>query len=675
MSCRHRLVPLLLCCVLSLCALGQRRVSWHHSASPYRAVFDLKRSSNHDQGATVIEVPHGGAGDPDGADVHCYDEQGRQLRRSHYGRSSQDRSLILVRPEAGSRQVYAYFGSGSPAPRVPFLPPLLCEARTLPKGPCRSRAKADKLLAGSKLVGRLPVDRICQVANPLSSDERFAMVFTGCLNMPADGTKILFGAASGPWYLYLDDKPEPVLFREQVAGGYGGSIRGEHRKEIELKKGVHPLRFVVLSTDGDQRFLAALGRCRMKGKEVAAVEYVAGNEWVQNGEGVLKAVEGRNRQASVPQFTYRHLSYMSLEDIGFITETELSTFSGQEAEWIFADGIVMRGAKVTRLFADLSALSVKVRVKRAIAEGKVMFSQIAPQQRLASRRQDFDHYVRTLKAMNAGTMTDASELRVLLGLLQFEDRQEMQVPLAQAYLRLKRGGRFETQALLCLARSGSVGARRNPAIREATDAWQRLLKTDDSRDLAAEAIEFAVFCLRDLELARRWLATYGPRLSAQGRISLLMDIALQEGKLAEAAAEYGRLMEGRRFGDRQRSAAVRGSSFAEEAERAVAERRYNAAREALQRWAVESPMDRGNGAFSLVRARLFHRLGWLEGAEGELRGAIRADRELPNLVDVEYQLALVLRDLKRRDEASRLFRHIAKDYPNHPKAAEAAKQR
>ena len=86
-------------------------------------------------------------------------------------------------------------------------------------------------------------------------------------------------------------------------------------------------------------------------------------------------------------------------------------------------------------------------------------------------------------------------------------------------------------------------------------------------------------------------------------------------------------------------------------------------------------MDRGNGAFSLGRARLFHRLGWLEGAEGELRGAIRADRELPNLVDVEYQLALVLRDLKRRDEASRLFRHIAKDYPNHPKAAEAAKQR
>ena len=294
MSCRHRLVPLLLCCVLSLCALGQRRVSWHHSASPYRAVFDLKRSSNHDQGATVIEVPHGGAGDPDGADVHCYDEQGRQLRRSHYGRSSQDRSLILVRPEAGSRQVYAYFGSGSPAPRVPFLPPLVCEVRTLPKGPCRSRAQADKLLAGSKLVGRLPVDRICQVANPLSSDERFAMVFTGCLNMPADGTKILFGAASGPWYLYLDDKPEPVLFREQVAGGYGGSIRGEHRKEIELKKGVHPLRFVVFSTDGDRRFLAALGRCRMKGKEVAAIA----SEKAQDAADTVKtnvAIAGEQR--------------------------------------------------------------------------------------------------------------------------------------------------------------------------------------------------------------------------------------------------------------------------------------------------------------------------------------------------------------------------------------------
>lgn len=668
---------LLFCGMFPWVAWSQRRVSWHHSASPYRAIFEIKRTSNHANGATVVEVPHGGAGHVDGVDVHCYDEQGRQLKRNHYGRSTQDRSLVLVRPESGSRYVYAYFGSGSPAPRVPFLEPLLCEVRTLPKGPCRSRAQAEKLLAASKLLGRIPIDHICQVANPLSSDERFIMVFTGCLNMKQDGSKTLFGAASGPWYLYLDDKPEPVLAREVVENGYGSSIRGEHRQEIALKKGVHPLKFVVFATQPRQRFLAALGRCQMKGKDVGAVEYVAGSEWVQNGVGVLKTVEGRNRQTSVPQFSYRHLSYMSIEDIGFLTETELSTYSGQEAVWEFGDGIVMRGAKVTRLFADLSAVGVRVKVKRAEAEGRVMFSQIAPQQRLVARRQDFQHYVGLLQKMDIRTLNDVSELRALLGFLTFEDRQALQVPLAQAILQLKQGGRLETQALFCLARSGSVGGRRSAHLKQATEAWQRLLKRtgEDRQDIVAEAVEYALFCLRDTGLARRWLQTYGGLLSPQGRSSLSMDIALQEGKLEVAAAEYGKLMEGRRFGEKQRSAAVRGSSFAEEAERAVEDGRYNDARLALEKWAVEAPMDRGNGSFSLVRAKMFHRLGWFEGAEGELRGAIKADKELPNLVEVEYLLATVLRELRHRDEAQKLFRHIAKDYPNHPLAAEAAKQK
>ena len=73
----------------------------------------------------------------------------------------------------------------------------------------------------------------------------------------------------------------------------------------------------------------------------------------------------------------------------------------------------------------------------------------------------------------------------------------------------------------------------------------------------------------------------------------------------------------------------------------LAERRPSAmpAEAALREWAATSPHDRGNGSFSLQRARLFRKRGWLDGALGELTGAILADPLLPNLPDVEFERA------------------------------------
>lgn len=666
----------IVCCLLfgvTLLAYAQR--SWHHPSSPFRAVFEIKQTSNHPEGGTVIEVPHCGIGDPDGKDVYCFDDNARPLKRAHLGRSSQDRSLVLVRPEKKSEMIYAYFGSGIPASKVDFITPLTCEVRTLPKGPCRSVQQAEKLLKESKFVGRIPVDRVCQVANPLSEDLKFIMVFEGHLNVRVPETKVLFLASSNPSFLYIDD--ELVLQAPNVKD-YWGTTRGQIRKEIQLKKGTHPFKMVAFSLENNPKFLAALGKCKMKGKEVAAVDFVAGNDFIQGGECVLKTVEGKNKRASVPQFWYKHISYISIDELGFLTETELGTYSGQEATWKFGDGSVMKGAKIKRIFSELNVMPVEATVKREKAKGRVVFSMIAPRQRKAENRKDFEYYTSIIKKQNVEEMDDAGAILPLLGYLQYQDNHDLQVPLAKAYIKARNARPKGTQeALFCLARAGSNNGKRNPAIKDATDSFVKLMKLnmeqDDRTEIVSEAVEYATFCLRDTNLAFRWLKSYGGRMGAKNRSSLLMDIYLQSGKLKEAAAEYQKLMEGKRFGAKQRSSAVRGSSFQEEAERAIQDGRIIAARRALASWAMESPMDRGNGSFSLVRARLFVKRGWLEGAEGELKGAIKADSELPNLPDVEFELAMVLRKLGKKDEARKLFTKIYQRYPNHPSAREAEK--
>ncbi|MBP5638727.1 MAG: hypothetical protein J6X55_04585 [Victivallales bacterium] len=658
-----------------------KEVSWHHSNSPYRAVYEIKSKSNNPQCGVVIEVPHCGVGEPDGRDVYCFDETGQQLKRAQLGSSGPGTCLVLARPAETSKEIYAYFGTKSSASKMPsFEKPLTCELRTFEESQnaIRSVAQAERQLSISKFIGKKVVDKIGEVANTFDSRKNFIMVFEGRYYVPKAGVRTLFIASSGPAYLYIDGKLE--IDATKNSNVYA-NLRGASHKDIELKAGVHDLKMVAFSreTEPPVVFGAALGRAVMKGKEVASVLFVQGADFMQGGHATLKHVEAHNKAMGVPAFSYVHKSYMELEECS-LTETELSTFSGQEANWEFADGVTMKGAKVTRLFSELSAVPVKVTVKRAKAEGTVVFPMNAPPTRkIAANAKDFDYYAHILESQKVEKMNDAKALLALLTFLQWRDCHPLCVPVAQAFLRTKKGRPEERRnALLCLARAGANGEAGTQTHAVAQDAYVKLLKegrATERETILPEAVEFALFGMRNQSLAENWLTTYGAKLPQKLYGSLLMDVYIQSGRYNEAQGEFQKLLEGKRFGSNQKSSAVRGSSFHEAAERAIGQQRLMDARDALQRWSLESPIDRSNGSFSLVRARYFEKRGWLSGAEGELKGAMSADKELPFLPDVEYELAVVYGKMGRGAEAKALFKKVAETYPNHPLAHEAAKRK
>ena len=318
------------------------------------------------------------------------------------------------------------------------------------------------------------------------------------------------------------------------------------------------------------------------------------------------------------------------------------------------------------------ALKVKATVKKTAASGRVQFPENAPEQvRNIANTKDFDYYANLLKQQSIEGVADWKALALELQFFKRRDFHPMQVAVGEAIMSCKDiPGDIRMDALLYLARAGG-----NVAQDKAQPAYEKILERrldkEERERYLGEAIEFAVFGKRDMDLAKQWLDKYCAPLKRSSKIveAMMMDLELQSGNKDKALEIFSDLLEGKRLGATQREAAVRGVSLCEEAMRAINEDRLLEAREALCQWSREAPMDRGNGSFNLARAKYFRKRGWLEGALADLDGAILLDPLLPNLPDVEFEKAQLYEQMKEKEKAIELYRKIKEEYPNHEAAA------
>ncbi len=654
---------------LLLAQKDAERANWHHNGSPFRAVYTIGTQPRPAEAGVILEVPVFDAGNPDGADVHCYDENGRQVLRAHLGPGAPNWALVQVRPNAPQRRLFAYFGAKRRAPVAKMdCPPMLGQLYSLPEGRLANWNDVNAGLQKARLIGQFPVDRLEQTANPLDSTENFIMVLTGAMDITRNATRHFFVAADDAGYLLVDGT---VHIERNGRNHVHSSLRGENRKEITLSPGRHEIRLVGVNLGGN--FALALGEW-FKTPKVAPV---APSQFLQAGRGQLQQVEARYRDAANPLFHHHHVSYMGLDEHQY-TETELSTWGGQEAEWEFADGAVLRGATVRRVFASLDTTMVRCTVNRSSCTGAVCFPAIAPPlQRQAAKAADYQYYEKLLLETGIAKLRDLKALMAMLAFFQRRDCHPAQVDVAEAILACRpRDEDTRRMALTALARAA---AKDQPG--KTLQAYNEIFKLKLSRELFAdylqEALAFVIFRMRDCPLAEQMLNRHAARLpkdSAQLLAGMRFDIALQGGNLEAARQWYGTMLEGRMQATERRTATVLGNSLQEKTALAIASGLLLEAEAALREWAATSPHDRGNGSFSLQRARLFRKRGWLDGALGELTGAILADPLLPNLPDVEFERAEILTDQGELELAREIYRKIATDYPNHPLARTAAQK-
>lgn len=657
-------IPLLL-----LAQDNVRQVGWHHNGSPYRAVFEIETPPNPAEAGVVLAVPVFNLGYSDGIDVYCYDDRGRQLLRSDLGQGAPNEALVHVRPTDVKRRIYAYFGSKRRAPVAKMdVRPMLGEVYALPEGSAANWKDVNARLQEAQLIGRFPIDRLEQVVNPINATETFIMVMTGVMSVPRNVTRHFFVASDDAGYLLVDGE---VRIERNGRNHVYSSLRGENRKAIELTPGRHEIKLVGVNFGG--AFALALGEWFATPK----VALVPPSDFIQAGRGKLLEVEARHRDAANPLFHYRHLSYMSFDECQY-TETELATWGGQEAEWRFGDGVVMRGAVVRRVFATLKDCPVQTVINRRECSGVVCFPQATPPvQRQAGKANDYQYYEKLLLDAGFNRMRDLESLRPLLTFFLRRDCHPAQVDVAEAILKCRPLD--EDTRLAALTALARAAAKDQPG--KTLTAYDNLFKQKLSReqfaDYLQEALAFVIFRMRDCPLAEKMLNRHASRLpkgSDKLLAGLRFDIALQGGDLQEARRWYGVMLEGRQKATERRTATVLGNSLQEKAALAIASGQQLEAEAALREWAAVSPHDRGNGSFSLQRARLFRKRGWLDGALGELTGAILADPLLPNLPDVEFERAEIFTEMGEHAKAKEIYQKIVTDYPNHPLATTAAQK-
>lgn len=614
-------------------------------------------------------MPVCGIGDAEGKDVFCYDDRGRQVLVQPVGRGRQNQAVLLCRPETNARSLYAYFGSGgnAPAARIPYWGGLLCEIRTLPEGEADNWKQASALLEKSQLLAVIPVEDPTLVCNPFNSQDHFIAILKGFLNFPQGGKRTYFVAADDAGYLLINQE---LQIERNGRNFVHSSLRGEFRKELTFPAGVHRMDLVGINFAGG--FVLALGQLPGGNK----VANVTENAFLKTPKAEFITTENKYADRGNPTFRYRHLSYMAIGERIF-TETELSTYNGAEARFEFADGIELRGNPVRRIFSNLHSCSVKVTVKRDAATGNIDFPELAPLQRLQTENKE--QYQQFFNAINSLNLQDGKDADALLGYLEFLLRREFcpeQVPVCERLLKMRKlPAEAESLAVQSLVRAA---ARQEPE--KAAQAYVRLLENATDRkkleSILLESMDFAIFRMRDYRLAERWLNQYGRplRRNSKAGILLRLDLALQQGDIIAARRQYQELLDKREYAQEQRSAAVQGNALRERLELSLAESQLLESWRLLHELALTDPESRGNGSFSLLRARFFQKLNWLPGALGELEGAILFEPLLPNLPDIEFQRAEIYAAGGEKARAEELYRKVATEYPNHPLAETARKK-
>lgn len=651
-------VALLLVAVCSASAAER----WHHSRSPFRAEFTVTDGGNHPESGILLSVPVCGLGRERGTDVWAFDERGHALYAHALGPTVDNAALVAVsRPQRG-KTIFAYFGSGIPARQSPEMAPPgpRVEVRTLPDGSMKTAGAAERLLRRSELLGVVPLRDMSLSANPVSSRRNVILVFRGHLRARQTAETELFLTHNGAAFAWIDEK---LVIERGGNRSRTDNRHGAERVAVSLRTGVHPLRCMVLNRE---RPISVILAQFVNERTKRALP----DDWfVQAGRSTLEGVSSRSKRSPCPSFTYRLASYIGYEGDQF-TEVRLRTLNGLPARWTFSDGCELEGPSVARVVSGLSPLSVSVEQPGQSASGEIRFPQKPPARKRIGNRRHFQAYADLMancEPQRLATQTLLARWRFL----RYKERNPDLAPVCEALIgRNGLGDEQREQIALDFARNAPD---RPDTVQK---AYAKLLQMADGREewagYAREFAEFAIVSRADNDLAERIIAEFDPNRATDERVAILLELqrAVHVKDEDRARAIIERLRR-RMAAEDARVVRVQANALAARFETCLEEERLSCAREALWRWEALSPMDWASGRLSLARARLWRKLGWLDGAVAELEGIRRLDPLLPRLPDVEFALAERLAERGDTQRARDLLRSILENYPNHAVAEKA----
>lgn len=655
----------------------------------------------------LVEFRAGGNIDAKGKGVAIIDSGGNGVPFKIVSLDPEGVSILAVDPK-GANAPFTLQYSPKPVTNAKvdesIQPSLILQVFPLTGG-VKDFEDAIRITQSTKPIGTMPFPKIDLGYNPFVSGDRFIALFTGVLHVEAGGTYRLFSVNDDAAWLELDGKvviahPRAVMLRdrERIA---------ESATPIELPQGKHKLRYVLIANQGPP--VAQLGR--VAGNEV----FTLPPSWFAQSKSARLGAAKVEGAKPLIGFDVEEVDQISIEDgayLRFNFRAIAPPPQGMKYRWEFGDGGAIGfapGSKqpgrppkndgdkpatdtggsptdVEHVFAVTpgSAGTWKVTLELVDAKNAVIASAATnirpgPETRYATIHNP-DDLARFAGAINTADYAKATPeyMHALYQLIQIAEQPALAAPLADQFVKRfgTRGGAvvWDMKYTLAQALSRDEPERAEKLFLDlalnAPDSWK-------GTTAAAENIDLLLFRLGakpdDVEqrISRMMQGRSSPRERALIR-SRLGDYFRLTGKLDRAEEVYKQAQDDVSKKMDAKQAAVLDRAYREQAQSLLTQRRFPAMRDAILQWEADFPLAKMGGDLPLLNGRYFQAVGDDPRAAIEFKTLLDLNPLHPSKPEIVYRLAESLERLGKNEDAKKLYRQVAREFPNSPFAMPAS---
>jgi tetratricopeptide (TPR) repeat protein len=656
-----------------LCFVGSGRAAnppWALPDAPIRAAVKLQLAPQNPDAGLEIEVPDFGLVKPGFTGYSLLDAAGKPVPVAVVWQGQGQDTILLARDLQAEQAYELYIGGQAGLTWSPKVS-VLFETRQAPatRGQTYTSFAAVEgawYAAAPQTEGAQFVDRIFSGDNPFGEPRFFLSHFSAYL-APLSGDMEIFTNSTDASFILINNQ----LFTDWT-GRPSGNALDKGLRFRKLPASTEPIKVdYYQAKDGAEQPPNMTMGWRKPGGHL---ELVPASAFLHAGSAAVERYEAQ-QGTPVPAPAIGFLSYVGFGN-AFLYEVRCTLapadLAGATVEWRFDDGAVLSGPEVTRIMSGVPGRQhVTVTARRGAASLQVVRrigffgppppeaaddKEEGPQARTAHQR-----YVQMLLRLDP-TKLDAAMLAGALPLLFDSGTDAQAAAFANPWLALKPS---PTDPLWLPAYSAHIRtiALTDPPAALADLAGNAPAHQVYEKQLSLLELEVLVFSghhLSALARVQQLAFTLGPETGKLGDIRV-GDLYRLNGDTAHAIARYQAAQPPDQSAGRQMPAEDQANAMTVE-DLLNSGARAEAA-DTLDAWELAHPMAKLTTNFLILRARLLTLYGRWREALTELEAFSSAHPDSPYAVDVDYYRARCLYQLGNQDEARKIWRDIAKNYP------------
>ena len=571
-------------------------------------------------------------------------------------------ALLLARDLQPGQPYYLYIG-GPPGPGWNPKTSLLFETRRVSNTRVETYGSFAALQAAwygaaSQTSGARFVDRIFAGDNPYGEPAFFLSHFSGYL-APTKGDVELFSNSADASFVLVNDQPFTEWTGAPSMNVFEKAIHGK-----KLPVSPVPVRIDYYQAKGGGRMDPNMSLGWRKPGE--PIEIVPASAFLHPGKALVGRYEAQDG-GPVPVPRARFLSYLG-DGGGYLYEVKCSVapeeVQGATVEWRFDDGAVLSGTDITRIMSGAPGTQhVTVVAQRGAAtrQTTLRIGFYGQPPREIEHKQGNERYVSLLMRLDPAKL-DAEMLAAALPVLFDFGSDAQSAAYANAWLARRPDLKdpLWLPAYMAHARASAQTEPRKAAAEVAANTAARQFYNQELDVLELDLLVFGAHDMASLSRVRQLAFNLGPDKGKLGEIRL-GDLYRLNGDLNHAAEHYRAAQPpdptyGRGLPAEDQANALTVEDLLGEGERQDALDR-------LAKWESAHPLAKLTTNFLVLRARTLAMFGrWRESlAELDAFASMQADSAYE--IDVDFYRARALYELGEKDQARKLWKQIATNFP------------